>query len=56
VTYEILLGAIFVSYEALFSTNVRTTGLQNLMEATLGHEQPRSRGTTQSSYPPFNTS
>ena len=46
---------MFVSYEALSGTNARTTGLQNLMEATLGHEQPQSRGTTQSSYPPFNT-
>ncbi len=27
----------------------------NLMEATLGHEQPQSRGTKQSSYPPFIT-
>ena len=54
-TYETLLGAIFVfvSYGALSGTNASSTGLQNLMEATLGHEQPLARGTKQASYPPF---
>jgi hypothetical protein len=69
VSYGALSGTMFVSYGALSgtisdcgvtsgalsSTNVSTTGLKNLMDATPGHEQPlsQSRDTKHSSYPPF---
>ena len=45
--------SVCVTSGALSGTNASTTGLQNLMEATLGHEQPLARGTRQTSYPPF---
>jgi hypothetical protein len=58
VSYEALSGTISdcgVTSGALSGTNASTTGLQNLMETTPGHEQPQSRGAKQSSYPPFIT-
>ena len=47
--------SVCVTSGALSGTNASSTGLQNLMEATPGHEKPQSRGAKQSSYPPFNT-
>jgi len=69
VSYGAFSGTMFVSYEALSGTisdcgvtsgalsgtNASITGLQNLMEATPGHEQPQSRGAKQSIYHPFIT-
>ena len=57
VSYGALSGTFFycgVTSGALSGTNASTTGLQNLMETTLGHEQSQPRGAKQSSYPPFN--
>ncbi len=58
VSYGTLSGTISdcgVTSGALSSTYASTTGLQTLMEATLGHEESQSRGVKHSSYPPFIT-